>query len=137
MSLERLYTQLPFLWKDAETKQNDQRWPKSILRNAACFSDWWTKAEIVRVAYTVPMAATPLDLVSAEKAIIEHLHSLCDPEQYPDFHRYVNEYFVIDTLNCWKSQFFTQTISRNFEVYAHWQYPNTFLVSVVTGACSS
>ncbi|MBD2097643.1 alpha/beta hydrolase [Trichocoleus sp. FACHB-591] len=139
MVTRRFFDSLPFSWegKSAETIQNDCRWLEFITRNAAPFSDWWTKARIVQLAYPTPphplvTTAEPLPTyagLGSEAAIAEVLQSLCSPEKYPDFHRKVNVEFVTETLNCWKLRQFSQAISRNFEVYADLEHPNTFLVT--------
>lgn len=135
MSIERTYNSLPFPWKP-KTFQNDRHWLESIIRNAAPFSDWWTKARIVQLAYSHPPGNVPKSLdaiptypgLKSEKEIVEKLRSLCDLNQHPLFAEIVNEDYVIQTLNRWDNHEFTQAISRNFEVYADRQHPNIFLV---------
>ena len=60
---------LPYTWKQSddeqgtvdlqETAQNDQQWLNGIAANAAPFSDWWTKARIVQMAYAPIYGADP------------------------------------------------------------------------------
>ena len=135
----RCFDSLPFSWegKSPETIQNDRRWLESITRNAAPFSDWWTKARIIQLAYSTPPnppATPPRQLpiyagLGSEAAIAEVLQSLSSPAEYPGFHRKVNVEFVLETLNCWKLRQFSQAISRNFEVYTDREHPNTYLVT--------
>jgi Alpha/beta hydrolase of unknown function (DUF900) len=135
MSIERTYNSLPFQGQP-KTFQNDRHWLESIIRNAAPFSDWWTKARIVQLAYSHPPGNVPKSLdtiptypgLKSEKEIVEKLRSLCDLNQHPVFAEIVNEDYVIKTLNRWKNHEFTQAISRNFEIYADRQHPNIFLV---------
>nr|WP_290227046.1 alpha/beta hydrolase [Trichocoleus desertorum] len=139
MATRRFFDSLPFSWegKSAETIQNDRRWLESITRNAAPFSDWWTKARIIQLAYPAPpnppvtaLGHLPIYAgLGSEAAIAEVLQNLCSPEEYPDFHRKVTVEFVTETLNCWKLRQFSQAISRNFEVYADREHANTFLVT--------
>lgn len=144
MTISRLYSKLPLTWKPDNPMQNlnDQKWLASIVRNAAPFTDWWTKARIVQLAYPQPSGAiadktlgVPTYWGMSEKEIVETLQSCCDSQVYPEFARRVNETYVIKTLNDWKSYQFTQAISRNFEVYADRHHPNVFLV-VSTAAVS-
>jgi pimeloyl-ACP methyl ester carboxylesterase len=147
MTVERCYTSepLPFRWKNAETSQVDQRWLSGIIRNSAPFSDWWTKARVVQLAYVAEYGADARTYAgkSTEAAIAEALHQelllYCQihsnfqdlaecHEKYPGFCREVNEEFVIKTLNSWKQKQFTQAISRNFEVYGDRQNPHVYLV---------
>jgi hypothetical protein len=132
-----IYTQIPFSWKPANPEQNgnDQRWLESTVRNAAPFSDWWTKARIVQLAYPSPVgrkvpktAGLPTYQGLTETEIVEALRSCCDIDQYPEFASQVNRDYVVKTLNAWKSYRFAQAIARNFEVYADREYNNVFLV---------
>lgn len=135
MEIERTYESLPFDW-ETETLKNDRRWLESIVRNAAPFSDWWTKARIVQLAYTQPsnvQSQTVCGLPTygayqRERAIAEALRSTCDPDEYPEFAKQVNENYVIRTLNSWHNKEFIQAISRNFEVYVNREYSNIFLL---------
>lgn len=136
MSIERTYNSLPFQGQP-KTFQNDHHWLESIIRNAAPFSDWWTKARIVQLAYSHPPGNVPKSLdaiptypgLKSEKEIVEAMRSLCDLNQHPLFAEMVNEAYVINTLNRWHNHEFTQAISRNFEVYADRQHSNIFLVT--------
>ncbi|MDB9515194.1 alpha/beta hydrolase [Kamptonema animale CS-326] len=110
---------------DDNTWKNDCNWLESIIRNSAPFSDGWTKARIVQLAYPAsPGAATP-----TTEEIVARLRSLCDLKQYPMFAEKVDADYVINTLNRWHNRQFTQAFSRNFEIYADCNHPNVFLVS--------
>jgi pimeloyl-ACP methyl ester carboxylesterase len=138
MNAVRKYPGLPFTWegKAPEIIQNDRRWLESLVRNAAPFSDWWTKTRIVQLAYPLPPNTQPQKLyglpvyggLTSEAAIAEALRQSCDLTQNPEFAQKVDEDYVIDTLSCWKLQQFTQAIGRNFDVYAHREQSNVFLV---------
>ncbi|MEL7034384.1 MAG: alpha/beta hydrolase [Cyanobacteria bacterium J06592_8] len=135
MEVKREYESLPFYWQKA-TLKNDRLWLESIVQNAAPFSDRWTKARIVQLAYTQPPNVEPQTLYNLptygeyqqEQAIAEALRSTCDPNVYPEFARQVNTEYVIETLNSWHQKQFTQAVSRNFEVYVNREYSNIFLV---------
>lgn len=135
MEIERTYERLPLEWHK-ETLNNDRRWLESIIRNAAPFSDGWTKARIVQLAYTQPTGVKPQTVYglptyggySGEQAIVEAIHSTCDPNEYPEFAKQVNENYVIRTLNNWHNKQFTPAVSRNFEVFVNREYSNIFLV---------
>jgi hypothetical protein len=140
MSVKREYQGWDFTWdgKPPETIQNDRRWLESIIRNAAAFSDWWTKTRIVQLAYSLPPHTKPQKLYGlpiyggpkSEATIAQVLRDCCpNLEEYPGFARELNEDYVIETLNCWKSQQFSQAIGRNFEVYADKEHNNVFLVT--------
>lgn len=130
---------LPFSWqgKSPETITNDCNWLESIVQNSAPFSDGWTKARIVQLAYPQPPKRQPKQIMglpvyaglSSEAAIAEALLHLCDPAEYPDFCRKLTTDYVTETLNSWKLQQFSQAVSRNFEVYADRHHPNIFLVT--------
>lgn len=110
---------------DDNTWKNDCNWLESIIRNSAPFSDGWTKARIVQLAYPDPSGtASP-----TTEEIVARLRSLCDLKQYPMFAEKVNADYVINTLNRWHNRQFTQAFSRNFEIYADCHHPNVFLVS--------
>ncbi|MDF0556925.1 alpha/beta hydrolase [Kamptonema sp. UHCC 0994] len=110
---------------DEKTWNNDRNWLESIIRNYAPFSDGWTKARIIQLAYpNPPGTASP-----TTEEIVATLRSLCDLKQYAMFAEKVNEDYVINTLNRWHNRQFTQAFSRNFEVYADSKHPNVFLVS--------
>ncbi|MGE5659254.1 MAG: 2-C-methyl-D-erythritol 4-phosphate cytidylyltransferase [Actinomycetota bacterium] len=136
MGAERTYDSLPFTW-NPDTYPNDCQWLESIIRNAAPFSDWWTKARIVQLAYPNPPNDTPHGTdalptyagLNSEQAIAQAVRSLCDLKQYVAFAEQVNEEYVITTLNRWHNRQFSQAIGRNFEVYADRNYPNIFLVA--------
>ncbi|OCQ97248.1 2-C-methyl-D-erythritol 4-phosphate cytidylyltransferase [Oscillatoriales cyanobacterium USR001] len=136
MSIERNYNSLPWHWK-SKTFQNDRCWLESIIRNAAPFSDWWTKARIVQLAYLNPSGyvSKTVDAIptypglTSEKAIAETIRSLCDLNQHPLFAEMVNEDYVINTLNRWHNHEFARAIGRNFEIYADRQHSNIFLVT--------
>jgi pimeloyl-ACP methyl ester carboxylesterase len=142
MNAVRKYPGLPFTWegKAPEIIQNDRRWLESIVRNAAPFSDWWTKTRIVQLAYPLPPNTEPQQLyglpayggLTSEAAIADALRQSCDLTQNPEFAQKVNEDYVIETLSCWRRQQFTQAISRNFDVYAHREQSNVFLVVSTT-----
>lgn len=120
MQLQELKTfSLPWQWKSGVQGKNDREWLQSIMDNAAPFSDWWTKAKIVQLAHELP----------SEEAIVERLKSQSKLTNYEFFTEAVDRKFVIDTLNKWKSQNFTQAIGRNFEIYADTKYDNVFLVT--------
>ncbi|MBD2089161.1 alpha/beta hydrolase [Microcoleus sp. FACHB-1515] len=135
---QRHYSDWPFRWdhKRPETIQNDRRWLESIVRNAAPFSDWWTKARIVQLAYPLPPNTRPQTLyelpvyggITSEAEIALALRGCCDLlDEYPEFARQVDENYVIETLNAWKTKQFSLAIGRNFDLYAHRQFPNVFL----------
>ncbi|NJO49208.1 MAG: alpha/beta hydrolase [Leptolyngbyaceae cyanobacterium RM2_2_4] len=147
MTVECCYTSepLPFRWKNAEVSQIDQRWLGGIIRNAAPFSDWWTRTRAVQLAYVAEHGADAKVYAGLlnEAAIAETLHQelliYCQlhnqfrdmaecQAKYPGFCREVDEEFVIKTLNSWKQKQFTQAISRNFEVYGDRQNPHVYLV---------
>ncbi|MGL5511530.1 MAG: alpha/beta hydrolase, partial [Microcoleaceae cyanobacterium] len=130
-----MYKSLPFVW-EAETQKNDSDWLESIVRNSAPFSDWWTKARIIQLAYPAPpnyiQPATNIPTYAGyqtESMIVQALQSLCDPEEYPDFCQYLTEAYVIRALNSWHTNQFTQAIGRNFEIYADRQNSNVFLLT--------
>jgi hypothetical protein len=135
-----LYKSLPFVW-EAETQKNDSDWLESIVRNSAPFSDWWTKARIIQLAYpTPPNYIEPANHsiptyagYQSESMIVQALQSLCDPQEYPDFCQYVTEEYVIRALNSWHTNQFTQAIGRNFEIYADRQNSNVFLLTSTAG----
>ncbi|WP_413161328.1 alpha/beta hydrolase [Capilliphycus salinus ALCB114379] len=135
MEIERTYESLPFYW-ERETLKNDRRWLESIVRNAAPFSDWWTKARIVQLAYIQPPNVPSQTIYGLptygayqqEQAIAEALRSTCDLNEYREFAKQVNEDYVIRTLNSWHNKQFTQAISRNFEVFVNREYSNIFLL---------
>jgi pimeloyl-ACP methyl ester carboxylesterase len=137
MSIQRHYQGLPFSWehKSKETIANDCGWLASIIDNAAPFSDWWTKARIVQLAYPDPSPyvsvenAENYEGLGSEADIVQVLQAECDPQEYPDFAASVDEDYIIATLNCWHAKQFTQAIARNFEVYADRQHSNVFLVT--------
>lgn len=128
----------PLPWRDLQ--KSDCRWLESIVRNAAPFSDWWAKARIVQLAYDRPADFSDIKEKSrtslptyggydSEEAIADALQSICDPKEYCDFAQDIDKDYVIDVLNLWHQQKFNQAVSRNFEVYAHRQCPNIFLVT--------
>jgi hypothetical protein len=131
-----LYKSLPFVW-EVQTQKNDSDWLESIVRNSAPFSDWWTKARIIQLAYPAP--PNHVEPVTnniptyagyqSESMIVQALQSLCDPQEYPDFSQYVTEEYVIRALNSWHTNQFTQAIGRNFEIYADRQNSNVFLLT--------
>lgn len=131
-----LYKSLPFVW-EAETQKNDSDWLESIVRNSAPFSDWWTKARIIQLAYPAPPnhvepvtnSIPTYAGYQSESMIVQALKSLCDPQEYPDFSQYVTEEYVIRALNSWHTNQFTQAIGRNFEIYADRQNSNVFLLT--------
>ncbi len=138
-----LYKSLPFVWQ-AATQKNDSDWLASIVRNSAPFSDWWTKARIIQLAYPAPPnymepatnTVTNIPTYAGyqtESMIVQALQSLCDPEEYPDFAQYVTEEYVMRALNSWHTNQFTQAIGRNFEIYADRQNSNVFLLTSTAG----
>ena len=139
MDAQRIYANLPFSWQDRspQTVKNDCRWLESIVRNAAPFSDWWTKARIVQLAYPKPPrarseAASVLPTyagLDSEAAIVSALRSLCNLAQYPGFRQAASEDFVIQTLNAWKSQQFAQYSHCSYEIYEDRNAPNIFLIA--------
>lgn len=135
MGTKRTYKGLPLYWHQ-ETFENDYRWLESIVRNTAPFSDAWTKARIIQLAYPMPKGAKTQTLYNlpiygsytSELAIADALRSTCNLEEYPDFDSQVNEDYVIRALNSWHNKQFAKAVSRNFEVYVDRQYSNCFLV---------
>jgi hypothetical protein len=135
----RYYDNLPFSWqgKTLETIQNDCRWLESILQNAAPFSDWWIKARIVQLAYPKPPNLPPRMLdglpiyagLASEQEIAEILQSRCNPQQYLCCYSTLTKEYVIKTLNDWRTQRFSEAVSRNFEVYSDRKFSNIFLVT--------
>jgi hypothetical protein len=115
---------------------NDQQWLESIVRNTAPFSDAWTKARIVQLAYDLPkriktqiLYNLPLyGAYTSELEIAQALRSSCNLEEYPDFDSQVNEDYVIRALNSWHNKQFAKAVSRNFEIYVDREYSNSFLV---------
>jgi len=162
MGALQLKQELPYQWDNTPegrlASQNDQKWLNSITTNAAPFSDWWTKARIVQMAYKPMYGADPAlykglgSAVEITTALFDELHThcqtlsedLCD-SLYPGFCRQVDENFVVETLNYWKNKQFSRAISRNFEIYRYIEQHksgqgdrinrNTFLV-VSTAAVS-
>lgn len=128
--MKRRYNHLPFSWDNRDIKR-DRRWLESTLRNAAAFSDWWTKARIIQLALDTPPDASAEIYAgkTSEAEIVEALQQLDRSGQHPYFAQAVNEDYVIDTLNDWVGDQFFQAISRNFEVYADLEYSNVFLVT--------
>lgn len=139
MGIDRVYQGWAFTWdgKKAETIQNDCRWLASLVRNFAPFSDGWTKTRIVQLAYPLPPNVQPHQILglpewgglNSETAIVNALRNSCNLAENLEFARVVDEEYVIETLNCWKLQQFTQAVSRNFEIYAHRDLGNVFLVA--------
>lgn len=135
MGTQQIYQGLPLYWHQ-ETMENDYSWLESIVRNTAPFSDAWTKARIVQLAYSVPKGIKTQILYNlpvygsyrSELEIAQALRSNCDLEEYPDFESQVNEDYVIKALNSWHNKQFAKAVSRNFEVYVDREYPNSFLV---------
>ncbi len=139
MGTQRIYSDLPFSWQDKslQTVTSDCRWLESIVRNAAPFSDWWTKARIVQLAYPKPPrarseAASVLPTyagLDSEAAIVAALRSLCNLEQYPGFRQAANEDFVIQTLNAWTCKQFAQYSHCSYEIYEDRNTPNIFSIA--------
>ncbi|MGL4499280.1 MAG: alpha/beta hydrolase [Planktothrix sp.] len=135
MGTKRIYKGLPLYWHQ-ETMANDQQWLESIVRNTAPFSDAWTKARIVQLAYDLPkriktqiLYNLPLyGAYTSELEIAQALRSSCNLEEYPDFDSQVNEDYVIRALNSWHNKQFAKAVSRNFEIYVDREYSNSFLV---------
>lgn len=135
MGTKRIYKGLPLYWHQ-ETMANDQQWLESIVRNTAPFSDAWTKARIVQLAYTVPKGIKTQILYNlplygaytSELEIAQALRFSCNLEEYPDFDTQVNEDYVIRSLNSWHNKQFAKAVSRNFEIYVDREYSNSFLV---------
>ncbi|VXD11904.1 alpha/beta hydrolase [Planktothrix paucivesiculata] len=135
MGTKRIYRGLPLYWHQ-ETMANDQQWLESIVRNTAPFSDAWTKARIVQLAYAVPKGIKTQILYNlplyggytSELEIAQALRSSCNLEEYPDFDTQVNEDYVIRALNSWHNKQFAKAVSRNFEIYVDREYSNSFLV---------
>ena len=135
MGTKRIYKGLPLYWHQ-ETMANDQQWLESIVRNTAPFSDAWTKARIVQLAYAVPKGIKTRILYNlplyggytSELEIAQALRSSCNLEEYPDFDNQVNEDYVIRALNSWHNKQFAKAVSRNFEIYVDREYSNSFLV---------
>lgn len=128
---EELRERLPYGWKESDTCLNDQRWLNGIIDNAAPFSDWWTKARIVQLAYEPQFGAAPkwyqgkTTVTDILEALYQEIQAYCRTDlfqcqqQYQGFFQAVDEAFVVTTLNAWKGKQFTQAIGRNFEVYAY------------------
>jgi nitric oxide synthase oxygenase domain/subunit len=107
----QLKESLPYTWRDPETCRNDQRWLGGIIRNAAPFSDWWTKTRIVQLAYQ-PMSNTDPQIYRGlasvgeiVKALYQELEAHCKAQglsecqkYYPGFFNAVDEELVITTL---------------------------------------
>lgn len=133
---------LPYTWKQSddeqgtvdlqETAQNDQQWLNGIAANAAPFSDWWTKARIVQMAYAPIYGADPYiykasrtvdeikQALLAEIVADSHAFDLAQCQaMHSGFFRAVDPAFIIKTLNSWQAGEFTKAISRNFEVYRY------------------
>lgn len=135
MGTKRIYKGLPLYWHP-ETMANDQQWLESIVRNTAPFSDAWTKARIVQLAYAVSKGIKTQILYNlplyggytSELEIAQALRSSCNLEEYPDFDTQVNEDYVIRALNSWHNKQFAKAVSRNFEIYVDREYSNSFLV---------
>lgn len=135
MGTKRIYKGLPLYWHQ-ETMANDQQWLESIVRNTAPFSDAWTKARIVQLAYAVPKGIKTQILYNlplyggytSELEIAQALRSSCNLKEYPDFDNQVNEDYVIRSLNSWHNKQFAKAVSRNFEIYVDREYSNSFLV---------
>ena len=127
---------LPYTWDESDdgqaTAQNDQGWLNGIAANAAPFSDWWTKARIVQMAYAPTYGADPaiytayrtVDAIA--KALVEEILTygqafdvVQGQAMYPGFFEAVDPAFVIKTLNSCQAGEFTKAISRNFEVYRY------------------
>lgn len=156
----QIYT-LPFDWEHRsqgahdltwkETAASDQRWLESIKHNAAPFTDWWTQARIIQLAYLPKAAADPqcYQGLASESDILtalrQELRAYCrdfhqtNPAQaevfYPGFEQQVDLKFIKRTLTSWKSRRFAAAVSRNFEVYQDVRHANVFLV-VSTAAVS-
>ncbi|WRH68032.1 MAG: alpha/beta hydrolase [Planktothrix sp. GU0601_MAG3] len=135
MGTQQIYKGLPLYWHQ-ETMENDSGWLESIVRNTAPFSDAWTKARIIQLAYSVPKGRKTQTLYNlplygsyrSELEIAQALRSTCNLEEYPDFDSQVNEDYVIRSLNSWHNKQFAKAVSRNFEIYVDRQYSNSFLV---------
>jgi Alpha/beta hydrolase of unknown function (DUF900) len=115
---------LPLSWRDASQEENDRAWLSSIKENYAQFSDAWTKAQIIELAYKN----------SSEADIIKDLtkSSKLNDNDYYDLHQTVNEQYVCDVIASWQNQEFSQKVGRNFEIYADRYDPNIFLVTSTT-----
>jgi len=127
---------LPFEWANTEEGKvachNDQGWLNGITQNSAPFSDWWTKARVVQLAYRPMYDADPkiyqglatVDLI--QKRLFEELYEYCQTrheatcqDMYPGFFKWVTADFIIKALTYWKNKQFTKAISRNFEIYRY------------------
>ena len=127
---------LPFGWANTEDGKtaayNDQQWLNGVTQNAAPFSDWWTKARVIQLAYCpmynadtkVYQGLTTVDAI--RQTLFEELYTYCQTrheelcaEMYPGFFKSVNDEFIVETLTYWKNKQFTKAISRNFEVYRY------------------
>lgn len=127
---------LPWQWKSGLHGKNDREWLQSIMDNAAPFSDWWTKAKIVQLAYGLPPEEAHEEEIAkllqppySEEEIAKYFQLKSNSADYKYFTKAVDRNFVSDTLKKWKSQNFTQAIGRNFEIYADTKYDNVFLVT--------
>lgn len=135
-----------------ETARNDQAWLESITQNTAPFTDGWTKARIIQLAYVAKAGADPQRYrgLTSETAIVDalqkELQSYCqtayqidDPAKvaafYPYFWHEVNAKFVARALTSWKSRRFTEAVSRNFEVYRDMS-PNRENIFLVTSTAT-
>ncbi len=110
---------LPLSWSDAAQEANDRAWLSSIKQNYAQFSDAWTKACIIELAYKN----------TSEADIVREITKSCPVTDYPDLHQQVNEQYVYDVIASWQNQQFTQEVGRNFEIYADRHHVNVFLVT--------
>lgn len=119
MCIERHYQEtLPFACKEDGRGEIDRNWLQDIVKTTPAFSDRWTKARIVQLAYEL----------DSEENIANKLRSHCDLNRYPCFKKSVDEEYVINTLNEWKDKKFRQSVGRNFEVFVCQQNPHAFLV---------
>lgn len=106
-------------WSDATKEENDRTWLASIKDNYAQFSDAWTKACIIELAYKH----------TSEVEIVKEIVKSCPLNDYPDLNQKVNEQYVCDVIASWQNQQFSQEVGRNFEIYAAQHNPNVFLVT--------
>ena len=119
MCIERQYQEtLPFVWKEDGRGKSDRNWLQEIVKTTPAFSDRWTKARIVQLAYEL----------DSEEKIANELRSHCDLDRYHCFQKSVNEDYVINALNEWKNKIFRQAVGRNFDVFVCQQNPQAFLV---------
>jgi Alpha/beta hydrolase of unknown function (DUF900) len=107
-------------WSDTAQEENDRAWLASIKESYAQFSDAWTKAYIIELAYR---NGSVVDIIS------NLTKSAKQNDNYPDLHQKVNDRYVCDVIASWQDRQFSQKVGRNFEIYTDRYNPNVFLVA--------